>query len=330
MRVWCTILFYSVALLGCVDDAPRDNPLDPLSPKYKGEGSLIGRTITIKPLIGDDKITGVAGVVISHLESGIFVITDSAGYFAFNNLQEGLQSFLCTKQNFTSDTFQVQIQSRTSTNVVRELNGAPVVLFQKILTRKVDHVSQSTEYFVDIEAEVTDPNEDLDSVWFNVVDTMYFPMLNSIGSNKFVASLKKLRFPTNTISWLIGKELHIVSRDKNLAINISTPFFITQIIENTSTPLSPSSFESVNHDSLIFKWKPPDVTFNYTSTVTIYRAGTDDVLSVFPGITSNNEQYPEIGSVVSIPIDGNCFWTVTIVDEFGNYSRSKESYFTVQ
>jgi len=329
MKECFVTICYSILLFGCVGDAPRDNPLDPLSAKYREEGSVTGRTIIVKQTIGSEERAGVAGVSVYNVEKKIFVITDSAGYFSFNNLSEGMHTFICTKRNFTSDTFEVQIQPGKSTSVERFLNGAPVVLSQSILARKIDFISFNPKYFVDVEAVVTDPNgiNDLKLVWFKVKDSLYamdyFPNLG-----KFLVTLDKSRFPTNTIQWLTGDTLQIVSEDGSGAMNISDPFFITRIIENSSTPLSPTSSDTIPKNSLVMKWKPPDVAFNYTSTVAIIRADPENetVVMTIPGLTSFYEQYPYDDAVL-LQDEGKYYWYVTIVDEFGNYSRSKEAYF---
>ena len=331
MRVWCPILFYSVLLLGCMDDAPRDNPLDPLSPKYTGEGSLTGRVVIA------NQTTGIEGAIIFHFESGTFVMTDSLGYFEFTKLSRGIHHFACTKQNFTGDTFQVQLQSGEPVNIVRGLNGAPVVLSQTILTRKIDQYFPSPQYFVDVVADVIDPNGngDVASVWFGF-DTLRFLMTYDNETRLYSAKIFKYQLPTNTIQRLVGKSLFIISEDITGALNISDPFLVSRVIEETATLDSPTSFknDSVKADSLVFKWFPPDVTFNFTYTVSLWRV--DGGIKTFvwsrSGLSVSNESWEYFADPTAVPLDvsaANYLWAVSIVDEFGNYAQSKESSFVV-
>lgn len=310
--------------IGCVNDAPHDNPRDPHSLNYQKKGALSGRIIIANQTIG------ISNALVTLQESQSSVLTDHDGFFLFTDLSEGSHRFLCSKENFDSDTFTVSIISDETAEVVRGLNGAPVVISQNILTRKIDYVSFSPQYFVDVSADVADPNSiaDLDSVWFNV-DSVQYPMEYSVSSKKFITTLPKSTFPTNTIQYLVGKSLHIVSRDRNGATNISTSFFVSRVIENTALPLYPKDFNTVKQDSVYFSWTPPDVTFKYTSTVMVYRTGTEEIVKTFSGLISFYEQYPTDFSVMHLDA-GNYFWTVTIVDEFGNSARSKESYFVVE
>ncbi len=325
MKFYVTISFIAIFISGCVNDAPHDNPLDPHSLGYSNLGDLTGQVIIAS------RSTGISGALVTENTLKLSVGTDSLGFFSFTGLLAGGHTFICSKENFTADTFHVTIQAGEKSQIVRGLNGAPNVASQKISTRKIDYVSFSPQYFVDVEADVSDPNtiNDLDSVWFNV-DSLLFPMTFSPTAKKFVATVYKSQFPTNTIQILTGKPLHIISRDQHFATNISEPFYISRVIENTSTPISPAGANTVRMDSLFFKWIPPDVTFNYTTTITVYRTGTENVVWSHAGVISFFEelQYPTDGSAPLL--SGNYFWTATVADDFGNYARSKESYFVVK
>ncbi len=282
--------------IGCAD-APRDNPLDPLSPSYKGEAAVTG-SVTLKNLG-----TPVTLAQVRAVEEGVLVTSDSAGRFAFRRLSPGTQTIVCTKDNFSPDTQRVVLTTGASASVTFLLNGAPVVLSQKILSRKIDQYFPSPQYFVDVSTAVTDPNgiTDLDSVWF-AVDSLKIPMDYLPSTKLFQTTVFKYDLPTNTIQWLVGKPLHIISRDRSKAVNISDAFFVTRVIENGATPSSPSSANNdTTNGTPILKWSPPSVTFNYTYSLSVLRvdAGTEAVVWVRTEINSTYEefQFPVDGSV---------------------------------
>jgi hypothetical protein len=329
-RIVIHIAAVAVVLSGCVGDAPHDNPADPLSAAYVKEGALSGFVVVA------GKNTGIAGAFVTDLTSKISVRTDSSGAFAIDALPAGSRTMLCTAVNYTNDTFQVDIVSGTTNTVTRALNGAPIVISQTILTRKIDQYFPSPQYFVDITADVTDPNgvADLDSVWFVVADSVRVPLGYSVQTKQFMATVYKYSIPTNTIEWLVGKPLTIVSRDVHGAVNTGEPFFVTRVIENEATPMSPapSGTDTVNGGALIFSWSAPNVTFTYTYTLVLSRvdAGTKTVVWTYDRLGSFYEElaYPTDGSAPALS-GGNYVWTIAIVDEFGNYARSKESSFVV-
>jgi hypothetical protein len=313
---------------GCTD-VPRDNPLDPLSPSYVGDAPLSG--LVVLKNVG----TPVSSARIVALKDGIAVLSDSSGHFVFPRLSLGDQAVICGKDNFVTDTQRVALVAGATPSLTFSLNGAPVTLMEQILTRKVDQYFPSPQYFVDVSADVTDPNgvADLDSVWFEVSGQQY-PLGYNPSTRLFEARVFKYDIPTNTIQWLVGKALHIVSRDLSGAVNISDPFMVTRVIEYGATPASPSPG---NNDTTtgtpVLMWAPPSVTFSYTYTLTISRidAGTPTVVWEVADVNSVNEEYsyPTDGSVEPLAA-GNYTWSVTVVDEFGNSCRSKESAFVVQ
>jgi hypothetical protein len=314
--------------IGC-SDAPRDNPLDPASPSYAGEATVSGSVIL------KDQGIPISLAQVRILEEGIAVTSDSTGHFSCRLHALGQSTLVCTKDNFTPDTQHVSLTAGATQSVTFLLNGAPVVLAHSILTRKVDQYYPSPQYYVDVAAEVTDPNgiTDLDSVSF-VVSSLVYPMDYVPAVKQFQARVFKYDIPTNTIEWLVGKPLSIVSTDRSGARNTSEPFYVTRVIETGATPVYPSSLNSdTTNGTPLLHWVTPTVTFPFSYTLGISRvdAGTQTIVWTVAGVNSllNQYQYPADGSVS--PLDaGDHVWTVTVVDQFGNTCRSKESFFVVR
>lgn len=328
MKIVPIFLLFIVLLNGCIDDAPRDNPLDPQSSSHVKTGSMTGRILIANISVG------IADATITSKTENISVQTDALGYFTFPLLSTGVRTFICSKMNFTTDTFSVTIQAGQIAEIFRGMNGAPVTTFKQIVTRKIDQYFPGPQYFVEISAAVSDPNgiTDLDSVWFAVVDSIRYPLTYSVATKTFIATIFKYDFPTNTIQWLVGKPLTIISKDVNKAINKSDAFYVTRVIENEAAPISPSPFinDTVSADSIVFRWSPPSVTYNYSYKIILSRveSGIQTVVWLRDGIGSFNEDQAYEGP--NLESGKNYVWTITMVDDFGNYSRSKESAFTVK
>ncbi len=325
------VLLYSVLVFvlgGCVD-APRDNPLDPSSPFFHNAVSVSGQ-VTVAVLN-----TTIPSAIVKCLEQGTSVMTDSAGNYVFAQLPAGPLTIVATKSGFVSDTQHVQLDPGGSVRLSFALNGPPIVLTESIITHKYDQYFPSPLYTVDVMANLTDPNgvTQVDSVWF-FVDSLQYPLFFSSTSHVFETTLSKYDFPSNTINWLIGKPLQIRSKDVFGAVGISMPFYVTRIIENTATPASPISGNGDTTNSTpLFQWTPPGVTFNYTYMVQCSQvdAGTETLVWSLGNISSTTlqQRLPGDGSgFVLVP--GNYVWSITIVDNFGNTSRSKEAAFVVQ
>ncbi len=279
--------------------------------------------------------TKIASAEVECLEVGTSVFTDSAGNYAFAELPAGALTMVASKSGFVADTQRVQLNAGTSLRVVFALNGPPIVLSESIITHKYDQYFPSPLYTVDVMANVTDPNTvlEVDSVWFSV-DTLQYPMFYSITAHQFLTTLSKYIFPSNTINWLVGKPLQIRSKDQFGAVSVSTPFYVTRVIENTANPVSPAPGNADTTGSQpYFRWSPPGVTFTYTFAVECSRvvAGTETQVWSLAGISATNlqQQFPGDGSGLTLA-PGNYVWSVTVVDEFGNTARSTESAFVVQ
>lgn len=324
------ILASAALILSDCADAPRENPLDPLSPQYQGKAVVTGKVSVL------NQNTPIPQARITCLESGISVATDSNGNFQFGKIEAGLITLACSKENFVPDTQKVILETGSSRQIFFGLNGSPYVISRKIVTRKIDQYYPSPQYFVEVDASVSDPNgiTDVDSVWFVVADTVQYPMDYSPSAKLFQTTIFKYDFPTNTIQWLVGKPLTIRSKDRSKANNNSSPFTVTRIIENGATPTSPTPLNNDTTGSTpVLMWTPPAVTFSYTYTLTIARvdAGTQTVVWTYSGLDFFNEQ-------IQFPFDGsgqtlqpaNYVWTISVVDEFGNYCRSKEASFVVK
>ena len=321
-------ILFLLLVAGC-GDVPHDNPLDPLAPNYVGDAPLSG-SVVLKN-VG----TPISSARITAVEEGIAAQSDSAGHFVFPRLSLGTLTVVCTKENFAPDTQHVTLTAGASQSLTFSMNGAPVTLSEKILTRKVDQYFPSPQYFVDVSAGVTDPNgvADLDSVWF-AVSTLFVPMEYNPSTRLFEVRVFKYDIPTNTIQWLVGKPLYIVSKDRSAAMNVSDPFVVTRVIEYGATPVSPAPGNAdTTNGTPVLTWAPPSVTFSYTYALTITRndAGTPTVVWEIANVSSVSEEYayPTDGSAAPLPA-GNYSWAVTVVDEFGNSCRSKESAFVVQ
>jgi hypothetical protein len=340
--LYCIIGFSMGFLYGC-HDAPRDNPLDPQSPQYIATASVIG-TVTIL-----NQNTPLPSATVMSMEDGVSTISNASGFFSFDHLTTGNQTLICTKANYTPDTEHIVLQTQTTAQVHFSLNGAPYIVSQNIYTRKIDQYYPSPQYFVDVTASVADPNgiTDIDSVWFFVAylssgsstpDTLFFPMAYSVSTRLFQVTIYKYGLPTNTIQWLVNRPLQIKSRDLHYAINYSNPFYVSRVIENTATPTYPimntaTSVKDTTGPIPLLQWSPPDVTFNYTYSLAISRITSGvytDVWSYTQLSSINNEfQFPGDNSGETLD-SGEYVWTISVVDDFGNYSRSKEASFVVK
>ena len=307
---------------GCTGDAPHDNPLDPKSPGYTGTG-VFGGKVTLLNL----PETGVGGASISTIPATMTVLTDSAGSFAYPTIAAGLYEVVASKEGFVPETLRVSVGAGGNQYTVFTLDGAPVVTSASIVTTKIDQWWPNPAYFAYVASTITDPNgsTDIDSAWF-CVDSLLYPMPYSLTDKNFQLSLTSYEIPSNNLEWLVGKSLTIVARDRQGAMSTSAPFYVTRTIEDEATPVTPASGDTASNSPLLV-WSAPSVRFVFTYSLTVVRtdAGIEQTVWSQDNVGSNlrTYQYPS-----TLP-QGSYFWTIAVVDEYGNSARSKESSFVV-
>ncbi len=312
----------AVAWNGCVSDVPHDNPLDPLSANPLSGASLSGRVVLKNQLS-----VGVAGAFVSMLPGAAIAVTDSLGYFVFQNPSTAVQAVVIRKNNFVTDTAAVTLARGESRQLTIELNAVPALSAVRIVTRKIDLWWPNPIYSASISASADDLNgvSDLDSVWISV-DSLNFSMSYSVTGKNFQATLYASQLPTNTLEWLIGRPCTIRARDKSGAVGVSAPAFAARIIDDEAVPVYPAAQDTAL-SSPEFKWTPPSSLFPFSYSIAVVRldAGTQTAVWSQSAIGSyvRTFQYPAVLQA------GLYFWTISIVDEYGNIAQSKESSFIV-
>lgn len=324
LKLNIAVLCLIICLIGgCSLNPPHDNPLDPDSPGYTGTGSLQGRVMLLNfPSIG------ISSVLLYTIPATFTIVADSSGYFEFPEIPSGEYYIIASKTLFTPDTIHVTIKTAGQSSVNFFMNSYPVVSSTKILMRKIDQWWPNPVYSAEISASVGDQNgiSDIDSVWFKV-DSLLYPMIYSVIDKNFQLSLNSYQVPSNNIEWLVGQPLTVVARDGKLSSGASAPFFVSRMIEDEAVPDYPK-FQDTTSGSPVFKWTAPSVRFLYTYSINVVRvdAGSQVMVWTQENIGSYLISYQYPGTLE----DGNYFWTIAVVDEYGNYSRSKESTFVVK
>ena len=313
------ILFF---LAGCAPDAPHDNALDPASPQFSPTGSLSGRIISKKT-----PTTGIASALVVLLPSNTATIGDSSGYFSFAKIYPGSVALAIQKSGFLSDTVSVTITNGSSVQQTIVLDQFPSIASMKVLTQKIDQWWPGPIYSASFSAIVSDPDgiDDVDSVWLKV-DGLQIAMEYSLAAKNFQLTLFAEDLPSNNLEWLIGKLLTIAARDRNYALANSDPFYVTRIIEQEGSPSYPA--QDTVSGTPEFRWSPPAVAFTYTYTVTVVR--TDAGVQTIVATQKLIDPHQYAWQCIQILEQGTYFWTLAVVDEFGNISQSKQSSFVVR
>lgn len=327
IRDFLLIAIAAILQFSCTSPAEHGNPLDPESSAFSEVATISGTVTTyyqpFRPL---------ENVEVRLLPGPQLALTNGQGGFLFSNLAAGDYQIFVARAGYAADTLSVKTLQRQTVAVAMRLNGMPQVDSVKIITARVDSQADSSVFFLEATAFASDSDGvgDLKRVTliardFVFTDTLTLVDRNGIWQRRF----EQDELPGAALLAWLGHPVQIQVEDFLRQQNTAGPFFISRVVEEVPEPIAPID-SVVTRSPLRFIWKSKPVVYPYTQDVEIFRlvAGFPSFFAAIRKIESsaNNAVFP--GGV--LPPAGNYFWTVKLVDEFGNWSRSKEAAFRIE
>lgn len=325
----------ALILWSCTTPAEHSNPLDPQSPNFTDKGSITGQiTSYYQPF---QFLSGARVSLLSH--SGASMQSDANGRFLFSALTPAPYTLVAEVLGYAADTLTVEVFSRQTSTIDFRLDALPLVETATVTSAHVKTRASASDtdlVFLDIRAMVLDPDGPNDVTRVRVdVPTLAFndTLARGQATNSWqrIFSQDELKTadgvaidPYN----LVGTPFQAIASDAPGAIVISAPFQLARVIVEEPFPLEPANGETLTTGAPQLKWQTPPLAFEHTFTLHVYKivSGFQTLLLTIPGLVAGSNTAPYPGRLTS----GSYFWTVTIVDHFGNSSRSKEATFQVE
>jgi hypothetical protein len=323
-KSYCAFLLVGAMLLvsGCVPDASHDNPLDPASNAFSNTGILSGYVFSFYP-----PYVGIAGALVTLQSSGIAGLTNSAGAYSIDGVPAGSVRIIVSRSGYLTDTVDTKASVGIESKLDIHLDALPVVGSCQVVTRKIDQWWPHAVYSATISASVADPDGSGDVAGASLqVDTMKFVMTYVPDQQIYQVTVDAASLPQGSLEWLVGKSFSITARDRIGASTVGKSFSLTRIIQDAPIPLSPTALDTASASPQLF-WAQPALQFPYSYKIELFRLdqGVPTLLWSVANLSSSLSgfQYPNTLTT------GAFFWTISVVDEFGNLSRSKEASFIV-
>ena len=313
-------------LVNCVKNADHDNPLDPevnIKCVYRGK---------VYTYYNPYKAIRNANVFITP--GHYWAETNSEGEFLINNLEKGDYTVHISASGYAADTVQVSLDSINSKIHTFHLNGLPLFTNYHINSGYISRWwPQNPLYVLKVEAEINDPDgfADVEHVslnipYFNIKDTLN----RTDNPARFYNIYNKSDFSINNFHQFLGHSFYFEIMDKPGAIHKSQDIYIARIIEITAIPISPKGAVSVTSTPTLV-WQSNQMLgypFSYKIEIILYDPG-EKLETIVRSISGINQDSTSIEITESLS-SGTYYWTVSIVDEFGNWSRSKEASFIIE
>jgi hypothetical protein len=186
-------------------------------------------------------------------------------------------------------------------------------------------------YFIEFETIVSDPDGigDIQSVICEIPSMNYSDTLQAdIVAGKFSSILFESDLPVLSVHQLIGRKIYFFVEDDFGTKTSSDAQFLTRIIEQTPQLISPIELQSIDLFPIDFQWERISVPYPATLKIEIFQINLGIAFKAdeIEDIEINEKNY--IYSQNLNP--GDYFWTINIVDEFGNSSSSREGTFEIK
>ena len=326
-RLLHTVLTACILLgIGCLSDAERSNPLDPLSDDFEDEGTLTGMTTRFyppHPAVRNAEVKLTPGPFITE--------SDADGRFEFLEVPSGRYQITARKNGFISGKDSVTVVAGTSNRTVDlRLNGLPVVHTFELRAVHIDRWWPGELYQLEVAATIEDPDGlgDIDRVWFEIPEFGYAQDLKVTAiSGRYQETISAQSLPGGNLHALQGKEIVVKVIDKVGFAVESAPRQIVRVIDMTPIAISPQAQEQVDDPAPLLVWEDAGLPFAYTYRIDVVldQVNVQNVVQTITNIPAERTSYKLETPLAS----GTYFWTISVVDAFGNRSRSKEAGFLV-
>ena len=332
-RYWFGLVAACLLGAGCFDDALRDNPLDP-------KAEQAGFTSTLQGRIVDRSQSGIAEAIVqaTPLQGGASLTTSTAedGSFELDGLLPATHAISVRHAGYASGADTLDLPAQQTARFDATLNGLPAFETYNAVSVHISRVwpPPTEDYFLDIRATVSDLDGllDIDRVWLSIPDLNFSDTLMALpAAGDFETRIAAEKLPGGTLQAILGRPLQGWVRDKQGdSVMVAFPP-VARLIEEVPAAISPQGGSVVADEQPQFEFSCLELPFLFAYQIDIFR--TDEFVPNL--IHTEADMDPAIVCVgetgtFTVPFAlarGRYFWTIAVIDEFGNRSRSREAGF---
>ena len=321
VKIVSNLLIMSIAIFLFSCNAPRNNPLDPLSSNYK-YGSIKGTVQTFSV-----PYTAIPGVSVYWQQGDVLVKTDSSGNFSINNIKPVNGKLIYTKSGFNPDTVIVAWNNSRTYRSDVNLNTIPTLDSISIYSVVIKQFYPAQTSQLVIDTKIRDVDNDIKSVY---VENSYLGLKKAldfnVSSKIYQTQLSTTELNVQDIQETIGLQFNIVVQDifnnqfvvgsDNVTRVIKDGVLLKQPANDTTTSANPT---------LIWQRFTPGYSFTYMLEVYTNDFANSQLVLQVPNISPDSISYSLTQNLTS----GNYYWVIWVIDQFNNRIRSLPATFTV-
>lgn len=319
----------SIAVLsGCLGEAEHANPLDPHAPGFDSVGTLAG--ITTRYYAPHSPVPDAE----VRLSPGTYTVQSGAdGAFTFRDVPVGDYRIVAAKPGFASLEKDVMVELGAAIDTVRlRLDGLPSLETVQLYSVHISRWFPTEDlYLLTAVVVLEDPDGlgDLDRVWLEIPGRAYAHDLRETSvAGRYDVSLEADSLPGESLYALQAEEFIVKASDEAGFVSLSEPLRILRVIDYTPIAVSPQGQATIGTDTPTFTWEDAAFPYDYRYRIEVVR-DQPDVQTVAAVVTDIPPD--SLSHTLQMPLPtGTYFWTISVVDEFGNRSRSKEAGFVIE
>ena len=326
-RIILVTISLALIVTACLEDPDRTHPLDPLGENFLDEGGIAVQVTNFYP-----PRSGLVNIKVT-VSPGIFTgDTDAEGRFVLPGLPGGTYTVEIEKPGYASLDTLVEVTAGDMSELELPLAGLPTFTNFEVNSLHISRWFPPPEELFSLEvlAEVADKDgvADIDSIWV-VIDDLDFAelLLVQVEPGKYVHSIQSAGLPAR-LPALLGQQIQLMAKDRSGVSNSSLSKSLIRVINETPLAIDPRELALIDDPQPTFTWEPITLEFPYTFRIDVVRIDQNiqSTVQTIKGISSSSTTFTAPEHLLS----GEYFWTVSIVDEFGNRSRSREAGFRIR
>lgn len=305
---------------GCMASAARSSLFDPHSDGFQNGGSQEGEVIRID---GAEP----SGAVV-RLEPGSHVaMSGEDGRFQLNGIASEAYTHYVSNEGFGADSSTVEVQPGAVAQIIGQADALSINSDESVRAGHIGcHAPQTNPHVHDARARADGPDGGfgLDSVWMEISQANYTGGLDvTTTSLRFRASVAASDLSQPAMHTLIRKSVLLHARDR-AGFVVSMPVAIVRAVD--PTPVAVSQHLTTGGD-VEFTWQAVSLPYPFTYRAGVYRMLGANVPEIYCSQSNLNEKTSSFRFENAPP--GDYFWTIFVVDEFGNRSQSAPAGFSV-
>ena len=320
-------MFVGAALFvwGCFEGAPHSNPLDPRSENFENSGAITGTVTGFYP-----PFAGLERVEVRLSPGDRLTHSNANGQFDFPDVEPGRYTVIAQRPGYATAADTIDVNLNEQTSVALRLNGIPFLVDADLRTF---HLSRwwpppQDQYWLDISIQASDPDgvADVEAVFLEIpvvdlVDTLQFEQ------GRYIVQLRENDIG-QSVRAIAGHNINIIIRDQAGEESVFQGQRASRFIVENPVAESPSEYGTASSNPPLYTWSLAQANFPYTYLVEINEVNAN-ITTLVQTITNIPSDSLSVTGIDPLPI-GQYSWTVTIVDEFGNRSRSREATFFIR